>query len=221
MLDTTLVFLFVTSFVIGFSGAMMPGPLVTMVITESARRGWRAAPLLVTGHSFAELAMVLALAAGLSAVLSHSSVAGAVGLLGGAALLWMGAGILQTVWKGKVSLSAIGEDRPASGYLWSGVAVSVGNPYWLMWWATVGATYVVRSLGSGAAGLASFYTGHILSDFVWCCFVGSLIVTGRKMLGQRIYQGILAVCGVFLLGLGCYFIFSGVQFLTPLAAAAF
>ena len=220
MFDYSLALIFSTSFIIGFSGAMMPGPLVTMVISESARRGFRAAPLLVAGHSLAELAMVIALAAGLSALLSQNVVAGAVGLLGGGALVWMGAGILQAVRKGQVAMEATGNGRAAQGYVWSGIVASVSNPYWLLWWATVGTTYIFRSMGSGAAGPISFYTGHILSDLVWCCFVAFLIVSGRKMLSQRAYQGILAVCGLFMVGLGGYFFVSGAQFLAPLAAIA-
>jgi len=199
---------------------MMPGPLVTMVITESARRGVRAAPLLVAGHSLAELAMVAALAAGLSAILSQSSVAGAVGIAGGLALIWMGSGILQMVRRGEAVVAAVGEGPRVSGYLWGGIAVSVSNPYWLVWWATVGASYIVWALGSGGLGLLSFYTGHILSDLVWCSFVAFLIASGRKMLSQRIYGGILLICGLFLVGLGFYFLFSGVQFLAPLVRSS-
>ena len=198
----------------------MPGPLVTMVITESARRGVRAAPLLVAGHSLAELAMVAALAAGLSAILSQSSVAGAVGIAGGLALIWMGSGILQMVRRGEAVVAAVGEGPRVSGYLWGGIAVSVSNPYWLVWWATVGASYIVWALGSGGLGLLSFYTGHILSDLVWCSFVAFLIASGRKMLSQRIYGGILLICGLFLVGLGFYFLFSGVQFLAPLVRSS-
>jgi len=212
--------IFTTAFIVGFSGAMMPGPLVTMVITESARRGVRAAPLLVAGHSLAELAMVAALAAGLSAILSQSSVAGAVGIAGGLALIWMGSGILQMVRRGEAVVAAVGEGPRVSGYLWGGIAVSVSNPYWLVWWATVGASYIVWALGSGGLGLLSFYTGHILSDLVWCSFVAFLIASGRKMLSQRIYGGILLICGLFLVGLGFYFLFSGVQFLAPLVRSS-
>ncbi len=37
----------------------------------------------------------------------------------------------------------------------SGVAVSVANPFRLLWWATIGAAYVAASLEEGAAGVGA------------------------------------------------------------------
>ena len=53
--------IFFTSFVIALSGALMPGPLLTVTISESARRGFVAGPLLIAGHGLLELALVVAL----------------------------------------------------------------------------------------------------------------------------------------------------------------
>ena len=43
----------------------------------------------------------------------------------------------------------------ALGLAASGVAVSVANPFWLLWWATIGAAYVAASLEEGAAGVGA------------------------------------------------------------------
>ena len=43
-----------TSFVIAFSGAIMPGPLLTITIGESVKRGARAGPLIIVGHAILE-----------------------------------------------------------------------------------------------------------------------------------------------------------------------
>ncbi len=43
----------------------------------------------------------------------------------------------------------------ALGLAASGVAVSVANPFWLPWWATIGAAYVAASLEEGAAGVGA------------------------------------------------------------------
>ena len=81
---------------IGFSGAMMPGPVTTLVVTESARRGFVAGPLVTLGHALLELAMVVALVFGLGDILKQNTIAGTIGVLGGLFLLWMGFNIVRS-----------------------------------------------------------------------------------------------------------------------------
>jgi len=80
---TSLFLIFATAFVIGLSGAVMPGPVLAVCISESAKRGARAGPLLVLGHAIVELPLIVALAWGLSEVLEQSMVAGIIGVIGG------------------------------------------------------------------------------------------------------------------------------------------
>ncbi|MDE3091517.1 MAG: LysE family transporter, partial [Chloroflexota bacterium] len=92
--------------IVGFSGAMMPGPVTTLIVTETARRGFIAGPLITIGHVLLEAAMVVALFFGLGDLLKQNSVAGAIGLLGGLFLLWMGFDIVRGAWQGRVSFNA-------------------------------------------------------------------------------------------------------------------
>ena len=82
--------LIATAFVIGLSGAMAPGSLLVVVVTETVRRGFWAGPVAVLGHAVIEAAMVILLALGLGRVLSYPSVLAAIGLAGGLMLLWFG-----------------------------------------------------------------------------------------------------------------------------------
>ncbi len=67
--------------------------------------------------------------------------------------------------------------------------------------------------GLGVTGLVSFYVGHILADLVWFSLVAFAVASGRRIMSPRAYQGLIAVCGVFLLGLGGFFLYSGVGFI--------
>ncbi len=87
-----------------------------------------------------------------------------------------------------------------------GILISLANPYWYVWWMTIGAAFMVKSVQHSYGGVASFYTGHILADFIWYLFVGFLISTGRRFFNQKVYIGILISCSVFLLYLGIRFI---------------
>ncbi|TEB15808.1 leucine export protein LeuE [Pelotomaculum sp. FP] len=224
-----------SAFILGFSGAMMPGPLLTVTISESTRRGFIAGPLITLGHAILELALVLALAGGLSIFLTSGGVAQAIAVLGGAFLVYMGWGMARDAYTGRVSLpmkqGASAGDTPAEGDapgpaasrpgalpgsgglhpVAAGILVSLANPYWSLWWATIGLGFITLSLKSGYAGLASFFTGHILADLAWYGLVAAAIAGGRRFITDHIYRGVLVVCGVFLIGLGVYFLYYGLN----------
>ncbi len=205
--------LFITAFMVGLSGAMMPGPMLTAAIAESARRGFWAGPLLVLGHAVLELALVLALLAGLSAFIKNSSVSLVISLVGGAFLLYFGFNMLRDTLAGRVSIEAAVADNP--GRLMHpvpvGVLVSLSNPYWSIWWATIGLSYLTLAMKNGPGGIAAFYSGHISADLVWYSAISGIIAGGKRFINQKVYNFILSLCGLFLIGLGLYFIYSGIK----------
>lgn len=214
MIEASNFVIFSTSLLVGFSGSLMPGPLLTVNISETVRRGFWAGPVVVLGHAVMEFLMVVLLALGLSRLLGGNVTGVVIGLLGGSVLVWMGYSSLRNLKHRRVVL--IYEEANAkvgAAPVIAGVTASLANPYWFLWWGTVGASYVLWSLQNGAAGLASFYGGHILSDLSWYALVSLVIVTGKRRLKDTVYRGLLGACGVFLVGFGGYFIYSGIQFL--------
>ena len=226
MPESALAALFATSFGIGFTGALMPGPLTTLTVRETMRRGFWAGPLLAAGHSLLELPLVIGLALGLSRFLDNDSVKGVIGIVGGVFLLWMGVHILGALPKEAPALA----DGPgaARGGSWrhffrqtdglpygvlalgaAGILVSLSNPGFTAWWATAGTLLVRQGLDHGGAGVASIYTGHILSDIVWLSLLGFVLASGRRLMSGLVYRGVLTFCALFLLALGAYFMASG------------
>jgi threonine/homoserine/homoserine lactone efflux protein len=208
----TLVAIAGTSFLLGLSGAVMPGPLLTVTISESVRRGLKAAPLLVGGHALLEAAVVLLLFFGLADLVQRPGVFSAVALVGGSMLLWMGFTMLRSLSRLRLEL----EGGVASGLhpLVAGAVVSLANPYFVLWWATVGLGYLVVANEAGAAGILIFYLFHILSDFVWYAFVSGAVTFGRRFLGDFSYRVLVGGCALFILSFGVYFGCLGVQALT-------
>jgi threonine/homoserine/homoserine lactone efflux protein len=202
----SLIVIFFTSLGIGFTGAIMPGPLLALTLKESLKRGKWTALWLSSGHALCELVMVAALVAGLSKLVSGDTIIGPVGLLGGAILIWMGVGALrQPLPEQDVAGQSVSLRAPRS-LLLSGSAVTITNPYWTIWWLTAGLTLVVFAAKAGPAGIITFYIGHILSDFLWFGLVGVLIGSGRRFLEERTYRLALQACGIFLLFFGISFI---------------
>ncbi len=211
-----LTFIFVTSFVVGLSGALQPGPLLMLNIAEVAKKGFWAGPLLVAGHGIAEFAMLLLLAFGASALFQARGVAGAVSIIGGAYLIWMSIGIVRGIRHSSLDLRSdeLEERWPSVGPVLVGIWASVTNPGWLVWWATIGASYTVLALGGGVLGLLSFYVGHILSDLSWYSLVAAIVASGRHVLTDKVYRGILTGCGLLLLIIGGYFVVNGLITIT-------
>ncbi len=210
-----LVALFLTAWMVGFSGAMAPGPISTLVVAQASRRGFWAGPLLTLGHAVAELAVVLALGLGLQRFLAASRLPMAIALVGGPVLIWMGIGTLRDALRPAALPLAAAPAAKSSrwGSVGSGLAASFSNPYWFLWWSTVGASYVVVSLQHGARGVAAFYAGHILSDLSWNSLLAFLMASGQRWLPRNAARAFLAVAGAFLVGIGVYFTLSGIRML--------
>ena len=201
-----LVMLFLMSFGIGFSGAMMPGPLLTVNIAEATRRGFWTGPILIIGHAIAELVVVIALAVGLLQVINSEAAFKAIGLIGGLALILMGAMMFYDMYRGKLAFGGTQAARGSKLLIGKGITTSLSNPYWFVWWATVGSALLTKSLSHGFAGPTVFYIGHILSDLVWYSIVSFLISAGKKFLAGKPYYILLSLCALFLLYIGVTFI---------------
>jgi threonine/homoserine/homoserine lactone efflux protein len=205
--------IFFVSLGVGLSGALMPGPLLTVTIHESYKRGFVAAPLLVAGHGVLEGSLVVALVLGLDQVLGNSIFFGVVGIAGGAFLIFMGLGMVLDVRDGRLSLDLGDRKATRIGPFVAGLTTSLSNPYWFLWWATFGLSYLLLSMRQGAMGVISFYVGHVMADVAWYFLVAFLVVTGKRFLSDRVYNYVILFCGAFLVILGGRFIADGLAHL--------
>ena len=205
--------LFVTALVVGFSGAMMPGPLLTVDIKESMRLGAWTGPKLVMGHALLELALVAAIMLGFGALLGLGSVKGAIGLIGGAVLLWLAWGMIRESFSNLRLYAGDGAGERGMPPVLAGAVISLSNPYWTIWWATIGLSYLSRARELAIYGVGLFFTGHILADFIWYSAVSFTMARGKRVFSDRVYKGIVLACGLFLVYVGFWFIDSALGFL--------
>ncbi|MFN2353675.1 MAG: LysE family transporter [Desulfopila sp.] len=201
--------IFLSSFVIALSGALMPGPLLTVTITESSRRGLAAGPMMILGHGILELGVVVALLSGFAPVLLRNDVFIIVSLAGGTILLWMAVSMLRNL--SHLSLDVNPDRRKPKNLVIAGILLSAANPYFILWWASIGMGYIVYSAKFGALGVVLFFLGHILADLGWYSSVSYGVVKGKRFLSDRGYRRLIACCAVFLVGFSGYFFYSGVD----------
>ncbi|MFH1312395.1 MAG: LysE family transporter [Candidatus Eisenbacteria bacterium] len=200
--------IFWTSFLIGFSGALVPGPVLTVTIKEAGRRGARAGPLVTLGHGIAEIGITVALILGVSAFLDDPRVKTIVAIVGGLFLIAMGINMLYRVRSldeviAEETGKEIGSNRTP---ILLGMSATLSNPYWFGWWGSIGATLLVASSSLGHIGIVAFITGHVLSDFVWYTIVSCLVSLGLSYSRGLWYKITFGVCGGFLVVVGILFI---------------
>ena len=211
---TILLTIFVSSFVIALSGALMPGPLLTATISESSQRGFVTGPLMIAGHAILELGLVIALLLGLAPFLQQPAVFVATALVGSAILFRMAFGMFSSL--PSLHLSWESDQKRRNHPVASGILMSVANPYWIIWWATIGLGYILYSRQFGFRGVAFFFAGHILADLGWYSLVAAMVAGGRHFLTDRLYRGLIAVCAVFLVLFAGYFTYAGLTKLTAI-----
>jgi len=191
--------------VIALSGAMMPGTLLTITISESSRRGMIAGPLLIVGHSILEFALLIALLLGLAPLFELQVFFIIVSLLGGGILLWMAFGMFRAL--PSLTISWDSQETNQGNLILTGALMSAANPYWIIWWATIGIGYIMHSKKYGLWGLLFFFVGHILADFVWYAIVSAAVGKGRTFFSDRIYRGVIGVCATVLVVFAFMFIY--------------
>ena len=204
--------LFAVGFILGLTGAMAPGPLLTVTITESTKRGGHVGPLLVLGHGILEIILLLLIVFGLGSLLANRTFYTVVSFCGGIIMIWMSIGIIKGL---RTYQLASATEVPEKGLhpILAGIIISLSNPYWFIWWLTIGMGYVMFAKGLGLPGILAFFIGHISSDLAWYSFVSYGIHMGGKFVSIRIMKGVLFVCSLFLIFFGLFFIAKGYQFL--------
>lgn len=195
------------AFVIGLSGAMSPGPYLTVTIARTLREGRVAALLMLVGHALLEALLLIGFAFGLASVLKLPSVATVMSVVGGLVLIWMGRNLLWGALRGTVvaDLNA-SENTSRMGPVAHGALVSLSNPYWTLWWATIGITLAIKGLEFGPIGVFAFFVGHELADIVWYSAVIFAVSAGRHLLSDSVYRWVMAILACFLLYLGATFV---------------
>ncbi len=205
----TLLSIFASSFMIALSGALMPGPLLTVTISESSRRGAIAGPMMIFGHGMLELLLVVALLSGFAAFLNRDDVFICISLFGGATLFWMAASMLRSL--SRLELTAENTTEKQKNLVIAGIVLSAFNPYWVLWWASIGLGYIMHSARFGFLGIASFFVGHILADLLWYALISFGVARGRRLFSNTLYRRLIGTCGVFLILFSCYFFYSGIE----------
>ncbi|MDW5563536.1 MAG: LysE family transporter [Methanomassiliicoccus sp.] len=202
-LGDPLLFLGLVAF-ISLSGALMPGPVFATAVAKGYQDRHSGAKI-AAGHAIIEVPLVVAIFLGFETVLKDPAVFALIGLVGGAFLLYMGVSMMRTrIEDGQVQGSKLGPFT-------AGIALTAVNPYFLLWWATVGASLIGTALGYGLIILPLFVIVHLACDLGWLEFVSLSVNRSKRFLTGRRYRLLFMACGTFLIVFALYFVVSSFQ----------
>jgi len=194
---------------ISLSGVMAPGPITAVAVGKGSESP-HAGALVAIGHAVVEVPLMIAVFYGVGQLLSLTYVKVGIALVGGVFLAFMGVGMLRAVRRQELS-PAVSAPASARSPLLAGILLSLGNPYFLVWWATVGAALIVRSVRFGILGFVALALCHWLCDLAWDYFLSALSFRGRRFLGQGFQRAVFGLCGLALFFFSGRLVFSAVK----------
>ena len=187
---------------ISASGVMSPGPLFSANIIYGIREGQVAGLKIAIGHTIVEFPLIIFLGAGVitSNILPEFriiiAVVGALGLFGFAGLQIRG--VLK---KNQINL------KPTTGPLIAGIFLSALNPFFIIWWLTIGFKLITESIELwGFAGIIILFIVHIWMDYVWLYIVAFFASKTSNLLSNRNYK-------ILIISLAVILVYFGIEFL--------
>lgn len=191
--------------IISLSGVMAPGPMTAVTIGKGNKTP-HAGVLIAMGHGIIEFPLMFLVFFGFGFLFKINYVKPAIAFIGGLLLLYMAINMFKNI---KVEQDSLNSDKSSS--LKAGIFLSAGNPYFLIWWATVGATIILRSVEFGILGFFLFMIIHWSCDFIWLYFLSTLSFKGSQFFGKNFQKISFIICTVLLTFFSFKFIIDAVM----------
>ena len=184
----------------GFAAGVSPGPMLGLVVTQTLQRGWRAGNLVALAPLFSDLPIVV-LAVLVVGQLPPGAL-GWLGIVGGLFVIYLGVESIRSTPDAASLAAASAPDQPPARVLGRAVATNLLNPHPYLFWATVGAQLIVRTLAGGVASMLLFLLGFYTLLVGSKLLVALLVSRSRSWLGGRGYRRVLIGSGLLLAALG-------------------
>ncbi|MDD1773829.1 MAG: LysE family translocator [Methanomassiliicoccales archaeon] len=189
---------------VSLSGVIMPGPVFAATVAKGYS-DLKAGLKIAAGHAVIEIPLIAAIFLGFDTVLNDPNVFALVGIVGGLLLLYMGAEMVRSRER---LVRGNAEVRYSS--FTAGILTTIANPYFILWWATVGAALITGAVQFGLIMLPVFAIVHISCDFGWNHFVSVTVFKSRGLWSERRHHYLFAISGVIMLFFAVYFITSSI-----------
>ncbi|SRR5579885_31738 len=192
----------ITVIVISVSGVMAPGPLFASNVAYGIKGDWKSGIKIAYGHTLVELPLVILLGIGAISLQVFPHFREYISILGAISLFVFAAFQIRDLYKKTKS-----EKIPKHGPFFIGIVLSALNPFFLIWWFTIGFKLISDALVLYSfVGIGIVFGFHIWMDYAWLGTVGFLSNRGKTILSTRNYK-------IFMVALSGVLVYFGISFL--------
>ncbi len=184
---------------ISLSGVMLPGPLTAATIAKGYREQ-NAGIFIALGHAVIELPLMALIYFGFAHFFASPEAKKVIGLAGGLMLIVMGSMVLRNIRKTLEEAA----DLPYNSLV-TGIMMTGANPYFFLWWATIGIALIATAAEFGIWGLVVFAVVHWSCDLVWEQFISMSVFRTKHLWTQKVQRIVFGVCALVLVGFGVWF----------------
>ena len=191
--------------VISLSGVMMPGLMFGVTLVKSLKSPWAGAEIAL-GHAVIEVPIILLIYFGFARFFENIVVQLVLSILGGGMIIWLGI----SMFRARTEMVRGSKDLPYNAFI-AGILTTALNPFFWLWWATIGVMLEMKFLDFGVMGLAVFIVVHWLCDLVWLSFVSNLVYRTHSLWGRKFQEGLFITGSLLLVGFGIWYTISGIR----------
>lgn len=192
---------------LGLSAGLAPGPLLTLVFSETLKHGAKAGIKVAMAPLVTDLPIIVLTIFILSTLSGFNWILGIVSLVGGVLVMVMGVQGMRT--RG----AEVEIDKAASRSLLKGALVNALSPHPYLFWLSVGGPTMTRAgeqgIGAAASFIISFYLLLVGSKVVLAVLAGK----SRAVLKGKVYLYTMKVLGLLLCVLACFLFLDGFRLL--------
>jgi threonine/homoserine/homoserine lactone efflux protein len=194
-----------TAVVLGATSGLSPGPLLTLVVAESFRKGFRAGAAVALAPIMTDAPIVLLMITLANALSRMNFVIGALYLAGSGYLVYLSVEIFR------IRVMEVDAASNIRASFVKGIVANLLNPAPYVFWLTVGAPLFLQAKEISwtvvAAFLGAFYGLLVGAKLLLAVLIGR----NRHLLEGGYYKAVMRLMGLLLLFFALVFIKSGIE----------
>jgi len=198
------------------SGVLTPGPLFFANLALSKYGGFWSGIKIAVGHTIVELPVIIIYSLPLIAFTYPSTtfnVFKVISIIGGASLIIFGIFYMVKTLSKNVNLKGTVKPSRIENPILAGILFTGVNPFFYVWWFTVGVKLLSDSLQllGYPLGIVFLFFVHIWMDYAWLGISSYIASRGIKIIGSQYHKFLIILLTLPLFYYGINFMIAGTR----------